>query len=111
MILFDAEGNIRKYASPEQMLVEFADSRLGVYAKRKQHMIRKLERELTVISNNMLFIQPVVNEEIHVENRKTDELINDVRDLGLLTMHEMERITSGDQMDDDEPPLDAGPHG
>ena len=111
MMLFDAEGKIRKYDSPEQILVEFADARLGVYAKRRQHMIRKLERELTVLRNKMLFIQFVVNEEIPVGNCKIDQLVNHVRDFGLLTMYEIQRITTGEQMDDDAVPLDSGPQG
>jgi DNA topoisomerase-2 len=35
MVVFDSEGKIRKYATPEQILDDFYDLRLTYYQKRK----------------------------------------------------------------------------
>lgn len=35
MVCFDAEGKIKKYASPEQILGDFFDVRMEYYHKRK----------------------------------------------------------------------------
>lgn len=39
-MLFDAEGVIHKYASPEDILRDFYDLRLAYYAKRRAALLR-----------------------------------------------------------------------
>ena len=39
MMLFDAEGKIRRYESPEAILEEFAAMRLQFYHKRKLSLL------------------------------------------------------------------------
>lgn len=40
MMLFDAEGKIRRYETPEQIVQEFFDLRLTYYAKRKAALLK-----------------------------------------------------------------------
>lgn len=40
MMLFDAEGKIRRYETPEQIVQDFFDLRLGFYAKRKAALLK-----------------------------------------------------------------------
>jgi hypothetical protein len=40
MMLFDAEGKIRRYETPEQIVQEFFDLRLSFYAKRKAALLK-----------------------------------------------------------------------
>lgn len=35
MVCFDAEGKIKKYATPEEILLDFYDIRMDYYHKRK----------------------------------------------------------------------------
>lgn len=39
-MLFDAEGKIRRYETPEQIVQEFFDLRLQFYAKRKAALLK-----------------------------------------------------------------------
>ena len=39
MMLFDADGKIRRYESPEAILEEFAVLRLAYYSKRKDSLL------------------------------------------------------------------------
>lgn len=40
MMLFDAEGKIKRYDSPEQILQEFFDLRLQYYEKRRLSLLQ-----------------------------------------------------------------------
>ena len=40
MMLFDADGKIRRYETPEQIVQEFFDLRLSFYAKRKAALLK-----------------------------------------------------------------------
>jgi hypothetical protein len=40
MMLFDAEGKIKRYDSPEQILQEFFDLRLQYYEKRRVALLQ-----------------------------------------------------------------------
>eukprot|EP00927_Polykrikos_kofoidii_P065329 TRINITY_DN6109_c1_g1_i1.p1 TRINITY_DN6109_c1_g1~~TRINITY_DN6109_c1_g1_i1.p1 ORF type:complete len:1144 (-),score=229.56 TRINITY_DN6109_c1_g1_i1:176-3361(-) len=90
MHLFDADGHLQKYHSPEQIIEAFIPVRLGMYTKRKAHLLQKLQRDLAVISNKMRFVKLVISEELLVEGRKTAELCLEMRKLGLQTMREIE---------------------
>jgi len=89
MMLFDAEGRIRKYENPEEILTEFVHLRLQIYEKRKAHIVAKLERELALISNKLKFVELVVNGELDVENRKSADLNSDLRRHGLQWMRDI----------------------
>eukprot|EP00927_Polykrikos_kofoidii_P065326 TRINITY_DN6109_c0_g2_i1.p1 TRINITY_DN6109_c0_g2~~TRINITY_DN6109_c0_g2_i1.p1 ORF type:complete len:1935 (-),score=346.71 TRINITY_DN6109_c0_g2_i1:397-6201(-) len=95
MHLFDAEGHLQKYTTPEEIILAFIPVRLGIYAKRKEHLIQKMLRDLAVISNKLRFVKLVVSEELLVEDRKTSELCLQMRKLGLQTMREIESGNSG----------------
>ena len=42
MMLFDAEGRIRRFSSPEEVIDAFAPLRLEFYHKRKAHLLQVL---------------------------------------------------------------------
>lgn len=46
MMLFDADGKIKRYETPEQILQEFFDLRLTFYAKRKAALLKVPRRSL-----------------------------------------------------------------
>ena len=53
MMLFNAEGKIEKYNSPEHILKDFYGLRLEYYEKRRQHLIKQAEQQLQRISNKV----------------------------------------------------------
>ncbi|MED6157403.1 DNA topoisomerase 2 [Stylosanthes scabra] len=86
MHLFDADGKIKKYDSPEQVLEEFFPLRLEYYERRKQHILNNLERLLLILDNKVRFILGVVNGEIIVSNRKKADLLMELQQKGFTPM-------------------------
>eukprot|EP00931_Biecheleriopsis_adriatica_P085364 TRINITY_DN5975_c0_g1_i1.p1 TRINITY_DN5975_c0_g1~~TRINITY_DN5975_c0_g1_i1.p1 ORF type:complete len:1499 (+),score=431.09 TRINITY_DN5975_c0_g1_i1:1236-5732(+) len=86
MWLFDAEGKIRKYESPEDIIAAFLPVRMDIYEKRKAYMIAKMEKELAVLSNKLRFVELVISDRLNVEKRKTKELCAEMRKAGLVHM-------------------------
>lgn len=66
MHLIGPNGAVKKYASPEEILVDFIDVRLGIYKKRKHHMVKELETEATWLSEKARFINLVCTEKFKV---------------------------------------------
>ncbi|XP_061355675.1 DNA topoisomerase 2-like [Gastrolobium bilobum] len=86
MHLFDAEGKIKKYENPEQILEEFFPLRLDYYERRKKHLLDNLERLLLVLDNKVRFILGVVNGEIIVSNRRKADLLTELQQKGFTPM-------------------------
>lgn len=86
MWLFDANGNIQKYDTPEDILRAFLPVRLDVYEKRKAFLVAKMERELAVIFNKLSFVEHVLADRLDVEKKKMVDLCRKMRKLGLQHM-------------------------
>ncbi|XP_022152632.1 DNA topoisomerase 2 isoform X2 [Momordica charantia] len=82
MHLFDSNGVIKKYDTPEQILEEFFPLRLEYYEKRKMNLLENLERELLQLENKVRFILAVVNGEIVVSNRRRVDLFHELQAKG-----------------------------
>eukprot|EP00798_Chlamydomonas_sp_ICE-L_P004493 gene4493-14649_t len=57
MMLFNAEGLIKHYSSPEQVIEEFYHMRLDYYEKRRQAMLKAVQHDLSRLSNRMRFFK------------------------------------------------------
>ncbi|XP_010023678.2 DNA topoisomerase 2 [Eucalyptus grandis] len=82
MHLFDPNGVIKKYDSPEQILEEFFHLRLECYEKRKKILLENLELKLVMLDNKVRFILGVVHGEIIVSNRKRADLFQELQAKG-----------------------------
>ena len=82
MHLFHPKEGIKKYSSPEDILVDFVAIRLETYKKRKAHLIHTMTEECELLSEKARFIQMVVDNEITVFRRKKQEIESDLRDKG-----------------------------
>ncbi|KAI3440827.1 DNA topoisomerase 2 [Psidium guajava] len=82
MHLFDSNGVIKKYDSPEQILEEFFQLRLECYEKRKKILLENLELKLVMLDNKVRFILGVVHGEIIVSNRKRADLFQELQAKG-----------------------------
>lgn len=40
MVLFDANGNVKRYNNPEEILAEFFPLRLRMYQRRRKHLLK-----------------------------------------------------------------------
>lgn len=79
MVLFDAAGKIKKYATPEEILDDFYMLRLGYYQKRKEYLVEELKTIYSRLSNQARFVQMIVNRQLVVNNRKRTDIIAELR--------------------------------
>lgn len=73
MYLMTSSG-IRKFESPEEILVHFAKNRMSYYKLRKKYMKDKLIEELGILNTKAKFIRLVIDESIKIF-RQTREII------------------------------------
>lgn len=99
MVVFDAASKIKKFATPEEILLDFYDTRLDYYHKRKvrpfhifvvRHVLTKptfpkafVVAELTFahekLSNQARFIQMIITKELVISNRKRNVIVAELR--------------------------------
>lgn len=82
MHLFDADGHIRRYESPEAVLEEFFQLRLAYYESRKGAMADSLKADLARLDSKVRFILAVVQGDLVIANRKKAELIAELESCG-----------------------------
>ena len=69
MYLIDQNGTVKKYASPEEILVDYIGIRLGAYKKRKAWLLKEFDSEIGWLSEKARFIRDVaITPRMHVFN-------------------------------------------
>ena len=68
MYLIAANGAVRKYASPEEILVDYVDIRIQVYKKRKAWLLKEFDSEIEWLSEKARFISWVISGTLRVMN-------------------------------------------
>eukprot|EP00736_Rhodelphis_marinus_P005637 Rmarinus@m.29818 len=101
MVLFDKEGQIKKFDSAEKILEAFFELRLEYYNKRKVFLDQKLEQELVRLSEKARFILYVVEGKIVVSNRKKTDLISDLESHGFKPISQTAQSKRDDEEGDD----------
>lgn len=74
MYLFDDNLIPVKYQNTTDILLDFFDIRLEFYSKRKDYLIKKLERELSILKSKVRFINEYIDGTLEI-NRKSKEYI------------------------------------
>ena len=97
MVVFDSGNRLRKYDTIDEMICEYCGVRYAYYTKRKEYMIRMIQRELCVLKGKKRFLEEVRNGDIQLftENEKgekeyftTEELISVLSERGYDDMSE-----------------------
>ena len=68
MYLIGPNGAVKKYASPEEILIDYMEIRLGVYKKRKAWLLKEFDSEIGWLSEKARFISGVINGSLKVLN-------------------------------------------
>ena len=102
MVMFDANGKIKKYDSVHDILVEFCETRIIYYEKRKQALLRNLLRKILILKNKRRFLIDVMDKVIIIFRKKEDVLSKELEEMG----YEKEMTKGGN--DDDEESVDKG---
>ncbi|KAG9150672.1 hypothetical protein Leryth_008141 [Lithospermum erythrorhizon] len=112
MHLFEPNGTIKKYDTPEQILEEFFHLRMEFYEKRKRAIVKNLETDLLKLENKVRFILDVVGGNIIVSNRKRADLFLELKEKNFTPFPKkksLEAIVAGttDDTEETEEPLEA----
>lgn len=79
MVLFNPEGQIKKYATPLEILDDFYFLRLGYYQRRKEHLVDQLKLVYDRLSNQARFVSMIIARELSVSNRKKADIVAELR--------------------------------
>jgi len=74
MNMFDSDCKLRKYNNPVEIIEEFYKIRLGLYQKRKDYLVRDMEKKLVRLSNRAKYIQETLTGSIDLRRKKTQEV-------------------------------------
>lgn len=75
MYLIGPNGAVKKYASPEEILVDYLDIRLQVYRKRKSWLLKEFETEIHWLSEKARFIRDVaILHKIYIFNTPLEQI-------------------------------------
>ncbi|CAK9140400.1 unnamed protein product [Ilex paraguariensis] len=95
MHLFDSEGVIKKFDTPEQILDEFFHIRLEFYEERKKVLQDNLEMELLKLDNKVRFILGVLEGKIIVSDRKRADLFVELKEKGFTPFPQKTKTVQG----------------
>ncbi len=75
MYLFDDSLIPSSYKNTVDILLDFYDMRLEFYTKRREHLIKKLALELSILRAKVRFIEEYINGSLDI-NRRSKEYVN-----------------------------------
>ena len=58
----------------KEIIDEFYDIRLRHYAKRKDYLLSKLQRDVQILTMKQNFIMEIIEETINIRNKKKKEI-------------------------------------
>lgn len=76
MHLFNPKLILTKYSSVDEILDEFFTIRLSGYIKRREYLLKKLKRELTILENKKRFITEYISGILDINKKSKDYTIN-----------------------------------
>lgn len=68
MVLFNGDGQLAKYATPQDVLQDFYRLRLPLYEQRRQYLMRQLEVKLVELNDKARFVTDVVEQRLELRN-------------------------------------------
>ena len=81
MNLYDENNRLKNFKSPEEILTYYYTHRLIYYTKRRDNLIKILERKLPLLSTRARFILDVINEVIRIRNVPRAEVVSQLKKL------------------------------
>ena len=120
MVLFDAEGRVRRYESADEILRDFFALRLDFYSKRRAALIAAAEADALRAANKARFIGSVVDGSLALRGRPAKEVEAELeregyarlpatRKAGLAAAQALAAAAAAEVEDDDDSgPADSG---
>lgn len=84
--LFNKNHQIQKYSCIDEIVEEFTEVRLDFYQKRKDYVLKQLERDRKILFNKMKFINEILKGTIIIQNKKRNEIEEKMIELEIAKM-------------------------
>ena len=94
MVLFDAQGKLKRYTSPNEILEEWYSVRLQGYVKRKSLLVEKSNTERQWLSTKARFIAEVVEGTITLHGRSKADILTQLDEKGFSNVDEYDKLLS-----------------
>lgn len=92
LVLFDSNRKIKKYQNIREIMDEHYGVRLEFYHKRKEFLVKKLKRQVELISNKVRFILEVIKGTLIISNKKSPVLLAELKERGYFTLTQLNKI-------------------
>eukprot|EP00466_Bigelowiella_natans_P005266 jgi/Bigna1/57499/fgenesh1_pm.16_\ len=102
MVLFDANGQLRKYAGPEDILREFYDLRLSFYGKRKEYLLNKLSDIVEKLQNKVRFVKAVIDGDVVIQRKKKNDILEQLIEQGYRAFNKSEKRGIASEVEEDD---------
>ncbi|UKK02038.2 DNA topoisomerase 2 [Theileria orientalis] len=99
MTLFDSSKRIKRYESELEILKEFINTRVKYYNKRREYLIKQLQVQLQQLSNQVRFINMIINNELVLFRKSKQQIVNELK---RLQFDQFSNLGSKDDYDKDE---------
>jgi DNA topoisomerase-2 len=90
MVAFDPQGRIHRYANVEEIMDEYYNFRLDLYAKRKAHLLAEMGRDLDRLSNQARFVQMIIDGKLVISKKKKAVLVAELKKQGFKSFTKVE---------------------
>ncbi|KAL7550823.1 hypothetical protein ACHAWF_014023 [Thalassiosira exigua] len=103
MTAFDKNAKIRHYKTSIDILQDFFRQRMVFYIARKDMLLHKMSKDLSIFSNKARFVEEVCRGDLVVSDRKRTDLLLDLKERGYdLYPKEKEKAGVEEDGDDDD---------
>ena len=76
-------NGLKKYQSPEDILVDYSKAKLGVYKNRKKNILTELTQKMELLSTRARFIQLVISDVIVIFRRSKKQIEESMKKNGI----------------------------
>jgi len=88
IVAFDEHNKLVKFENVDQLIRNFCEIRLSYYVKRKELQIKNIQSVIYILTNKFKFIASVINKKIKILNKPEDQIIKNIKELGINSENE-----------------------
>jgi DNA topoisomerase-2 len=82
MYLFGSDGQLKRYAGPADLVKEFVEVRLALYAERKRTLLKEQESQMSLLREKRSFLEAVMTGALVVFRRPERDIVRELREKG-----------------------------
>lgn len=102
MVLFDDEGNLKKFDSVNDIMIYYCEKRMEMYNKRKAGQLKFLKEDLKWVRNKINFIDAIDGDSLVIKDRNEDELYTEMDSSGFDRRQKVRVRKNVEESDDDD---------